>query len=69
MIVPLLPGPRSLIGLLLLGPRMGGFGYSTEEVELIEGLCSLLAIALFNAYLYKQQERKIEELEAALKAK
>jgi diguanylate cyclase (GGDEF)-like protein len=58
LVVPLiqeLEGPAGVLeGLLLLGPRLSGHGYSDEDLELLHVLGKMLAICLRNAALYRR---------------
>ena len=62
-LIPLLPREGHLIGLIMMGQKISHEPFSEQEVELLKGFCEILAISLYNSYLYKQQERKIEELQ------
>lgn len=66
-LVPLRTGEET-IGILLLGARPGGAAYSTDELEYTRGLADQAAVALENAWHFREtvEKKKIEkELELA----
>jgi sigma-B regulation protein RsbU (phosphoserine phosphatase) len=66
-LVPLRTGEET-IGILLLGARPGGAAYSADELEYTQGLADQAAVALENAWHFREtvEKKKIEkELELA----
>ncbi len=66
-LIPLRTGEET-IGILLLGPRPGGAAYSSDELEYTRGLADQAAVALENAWHFREtvEKKKIEkELELA----
>ncbi len=66
-LVPLRTGEET-IGILLLGARPGGAAYSADELEYTRGLADQAAVALENAWHFREtvEKKKIEkELELA----
>lgn len=66
-LVPLRTGEES-IGILLLGARPGGAAYSADELEYTRGLADQAAVALENAWHFREtvEKKKLEkELELA----
>jgi len=65
MLLPLNFNNQS-IGLLAVGPKIGGEQYSKEEIDLMELLTSIAATNLFNAFLYQKLEEKNNESQELL---
>jgi class 3 adenylate cyclase len=66
LVVPVLFQDR-VTGLLLLGPKRSGAGYSTEDLRLLRALVNQSAVALENAKAYAALEAANTELTAALR--
>jgi len=58
---PLLSMNR-LIGLLCVGPKVGGRDYARQELSFIESLTPQAGIALENAMLYKEQRERFRRM-------
>lgn len=62
LLAPLQAGKR-LIGLLGLGPRVGGRGYSTAEVRMVEMLAHQATLTAQNALLVQHMEMHEQQLQ------
>ncbi len=51
-----------LVGWLNLGARLSGEGYSAEDLELLDALGDRAAVAIENARLFAERERRLTEL-------
>ncbi|MCC7144086.1 MAG: SpoIIE family protein phosphatase [Candidatus Eisenbacteria bacterium] len=60
VLVPLGSGGRRL-GIVLLGPRAYGEGYSAPELLLLEGVAAQAALALENAHFLRASEERLSE--------
>ena len=66
LLVPLLTPRGNLSGIIVLGPKSSRRSYSTEDVQLLESLGGEAAMALENAYLYREALRTREIWQAWL---
>jgi signal transduction histidine kinase len=75
LLVPLLAprtGERGLVGILALGPRLSGQGYSRDDQALLMGLADQAGTAIYVAQLIEEKQaevRRKEVAEAASRAK
>jgi PAS domain S-box-containing protein len=61
-----LSGRDELIGVLILGPKRSEVPYSQDEQQILITLANQTAVAVQNAWLYSQEQRKAEESSALL---
>src|SRR5207245_1680828 len=54
---------RKITGILLIGEKLSGEIFGTEELELLEVLANEAAIAMQNARLYEQVDRERRRIE------
>ncbi len=68
LLVPLTafrPGRSDLVGVLALGPRLSGQGYSPDDQELLRVLASQAGTAVYVAQLINEKQAEVRRKEAA----
>ncbi len=67
LVIPLLAKDEKVVGLLSIGSKFTGQGYSDEEKDFLFTLGSLAGVAVENAELYENLKRTNAELDRSLK--
>ena len=63
VLAPLSPDDSSL-GVLILGPKLSGESYSTQDVRFLEIVVAEAAISMRNAHLFDEKTQRVRELTA-----